>query len=70
MLWLGWAAHPNAAATPLPSTCPAGLVLDLREVPSKAALQLRSDVAQTLSTAQKQYNSVEKMVSRLAKQGL
>lgn len=31
---------------------------------------MRSDVAQTMSAAQKQHNSVEKMVARLAKQGL
>lgn len=57
-------AHPPA----LPHY--AVLVQDLRQLPSKAALQLRADVAQAASVANNQRSVIEKMVLRLAKQGV
>ncbi|GAB4819078.1 hypothetical protein N2152v2_006124 [Parachlorella kessleri] len=46
------------------------LLGDLRQLPSKAALQLRADVAQAASVANSQRSEIEKMVIRLAKQGV
>ncbi len=43
---------------------------DLRRLPSKAALQLRADVAQAASMASNQRSEIEKMIVRLAKQGV
>ena len=48
----------------------AALLGDLRQLPSKAALQLRADVAQAASVAGSQRSEIEKMVIRLAKQGV
>ncbi|PRW57141.1 Uncharacterized conserved UCP022280 [Chlorella sorokiniana] len=44
------------------------LVRDLRELPSKAALQLRSDAANTAAVAGNQSAAVQKFVKRIAKQ--
>lgn len=46
------------------------LVSDLRALPSRAALQLRSDVAQAASMASTQRSAIERLVVRLAKQGV
>lgn len=46
------------------------LITDLRELPSKAALQMRSDVAQKASAAAGQRSAIEKLVRSLAKQGI
>lgn len=54
---------------PLPiSLAPPALVRDLRELPSKAALQLRSDAANTAAVAGNQSAVVQKFVKRIAKQ--
>lgn len=45
-----------------------GLVRDLRELPSKQALQLRSDAATTAAALAGQQGAVAKMARRLAKQ--
>ena len=39
-------------------------------MPSRAALQLRADVAQAASLASQQKSAIDKMVVRLAKQGV
>jgi hypothetical protein len=46
----------------------AGLVRDLRELPSKAALQLRSDAATAAATASGQAKVLDKALWRVAKQ--
>lgn len=50
------------------SLTPPALVRDLRELPSKAALQLRSDAANTAAVAGNQSAAVQKFVKRIAKQ--
>lgn len=58
---LGSRAHSSSKAA-------ATLVRDLRELPSKAALQLRSDAANTAAAAEGQAGAVAKAMKRLAKQ--
>lgn len=48
----------------------AALVQDLRQLPSKAALQLRADVAQAATVAANQRTILEKMLVTLAKRGV
>ncbi len=56
---------------PLPrSALPAAMIYDLRELPGKEALQLRADVAKEWEVAGQQRSTIEKMVARLAKQGI
>lgn len=52
------------------SALPAAMIHDLRELPGKEALQLRSDVAKEWEVAGQQRSTIEKMVARLAKQGI
>ncbi|KAL6780521.1 CGL63 [Auxenochlorella protothecoides x Auxenochlorella symbiontica] len=47
-----------------------GLVQDLRSLPSKHALSLRSEVAQKLAVAETQRKAVDKLVLGLARQGI
>lgn len=53
---------------PPPRLCPAGLVKELRQLPSKAALQLRSDAANVAASASSQSRAVERSLKRVAKQ--
>lgn len=46
----------------------AGLVKELRRLPSKAALQLRSDAANVAASASSQAKTVERSLKRVAKQ--
>lgn len=50
------------------SHVPAGLITDLRELPSKQALQLRSDAANTANTVGNQAKVLDKALRRVAKQ--
>lgn len=73
MPWPGAAADPVSCtawdvthpAHPVPCS---GLIEDLRELPSKAALQLRSDSANAAAAASSQAKAVDKSLRRLAKQ--
>ena len=63
--------HLHSSFTPTCCRRPAlgaALVRDLRELPSKAALQLRSDAANTAAVASNQSAAVQKFVKRIAKQ--
>lgn len=51
-----------------PPTPHAALVRDLRELPSKQALQLRSDAATTAAALGSQRSAAAKLAQRLAKQ--
>ncbi len=51
-------------------TPPTALLADLRQIPSKAALQLRSDAAAVAASAKQQRSTVERHVHALLKQGM
>ncbi len=51
-----------------PNLLPAGLIIDLRELPSKQALQLRSDAANAADTINNQAKVLDKALRRVAKQ--
>lgn len=71
LLWAATATHSQPCLTlpyPTPFFHPhPALVRDLRELPSKAALQLRSDAANTAAVASNQSAAVHKFVKRIAK---
>jgi uncharacterized protein involved in exopolysaccharide biosynthesis len=61
-----WSSNPTP---PHPTVSPlSGLIEDLRELPSKAALQLRSDSANAAAAASSQAKALDKSLRRLAKQ--
>lgn len=55
-------------ATPFTRFHSAGLVKELRRLPSKAALQLRSDAANVAASASSQAKGIERSLKRVAKQ--
>ena len=62
-------AHwPSPHPSPHPSPAPAALVRDLRELPSQAALALRSDAANVAAISGQQAATVERAAKRLAKE--
>ena len=64
-------AAPHAATLPPLARLPAaGLLGDLRTLPSKEALQLRAEVAQKAAVAAGQRSSIQKMVHALAREGI